>query len=243
MQSISGKERSGDMSQGPRQLVRSTAEVLRQRIFDAEPGERIGSLREIAEEHDVGIVTIQQVARVLEHEGLLEVRRGPGGGYFARRPDLVTLEGVLSAYMRSHPASWEDALDLTSLLFIELCAAAAQADDEEARKGLADLQRRIATSDPSPDLGRLEEEFQDILFQMVDRPLFELLTRVTLHFAVGDPPDDGAHGVVSATKWHEGRGRIIAAILDRDAALARFEATRSNRDIILKFLQRDRSGR
>jgi DNA-binding IscR family transcriptional regulator len=36
-------------------------------------------------------VTVQQAARVLEHEGLLAVRRGPGGGYYGTRPDEAAL--------------------------------------------------------------------------------------------------------------------------------------------------------
>ncbi len=230
------------MDAKPRQLVRTTAETLRDRIFATEPGERIGSLNEIAEKFGVGIVTIQQVARILEHEGLLEVRRGPGGGYFSRRPDLGTLESVLTAYMRSHPASWEDALDLTSLLFIELCAAAAvsQEQDDRARTRLTELGGRIARCSPETELSALEEEFQALLFRMVDRPLFELLTRVTLHFAAEDAHGRRAGGLVSPAAWQSGRLRIIDAIAARDAALARFEATRSNREIIMQVLKEGR---
>ncbi|WP_340588998.1 FadR/GntR family transcriptional regulator [Erythrobacter alti] len=221
-----------EIERQPRQLVQSTAEVLRHRILDCEPGERIGSLREIAEEFAVGIVTIQQVARILELEGLLEVRRGPGGGYFGRRPDIQTLEGLLSAYMRSQPASWEEALDMTSLLFIELCAAAAEADMSDAmRSKLEAFLARLDLFTPDDQFGVLEEEFQTLLFKIVNRPLFELLTRVTLHFSQSSP--DAAGGFMSSEIWLEGRRRIIAAILGGDVPLARFEAQRSNRDIIL----------
>ncbi|HMO67746.1 MAG TPA: GntR family transcriptional regulator, partial [Novosphingobium sp.] len=61
-------------------LVPETAARLREIIFAHEAGEQIGSLPELAKALGVGIVTVQQAARVLEHEGLLEVRRGPGGG-------------------------------------------------------------------------------------------------------------------------------------------------------------------
>lgn len=226
------------MASKPRQLVQGTAETLRQRIFDHAPGARIGSLKEIAEELDVGIVTIQQVARILEHEGLLEVRRGPGGGYFGRRPDIETLESALSAYMRSHPSSWEDALDLTSLLFIELCAAAAHSNHESDEfAALQKLQAQIADCDPEEALARLEEAFQNTLFRIVDRPLFELMTRVTLHFSARSP-NEVAAGLIPASLWQEGRLRIIAAIIAGDAALARFEANRSNRELIMKSLSR-----
>ena len=87
-----------------RQPVQQVADALRKRIFACPPGEQIGSLNDLARELGVGIVSVQQAARILEFEGLLEVRRGPGGGYFGRRPDLATLEQTISAYWRSEPA-------------------------------------------------------------------------------------------------------------------------------------------
>jgi len=226
----------------PRQLVQATAEILRQRILESDTGERIGSLKEIAEEFDVGIVTIQQVARILELEGLLDVRRGPGGGYFGRRPDIATLEGLLSAYMRSQPASWEEALDITSLLFIELCAAAAAEQLPDAmRARLEGFCTRLEDSEEQRELGRLEEDFQTLLFDLVDRPLFELLTRVTLHLSQSAPASGLATGLIAPDLWLEGRRRIIRAILAGDVPLARFEARRSNRDVILASIEEGRA--
>ena len=65
---------------GRRRPVPDAAEALREMVFAAEPDSRIGSLPDLARRLGVGIGTVQQAARVLEHEGLLEVRRGPGGG-------------------------------------------------------------------------------------------------------------------------------------------------------------------
>ena len=46
----------------------------------------------------VGVVTVQQVARILEHEGLLLARRGPGGGYrLARSSDAMTIADIVAA--------------------------------------------------------------------------------------------------------------------------------------------------
>src|ERR1700716_3569120 len=85
-----------------RQLVQAAAAKLRDVILAREPGTQIGSLNEVAELLGVGIVTVQQAARVLEHEGLLAVRRGPGGGYYGTRPDEAALERAFAAYLRVH---------------------------------------------------------------------------------------------------------------------------------------------
>lgn len=218
-------------------LVGRTADRLRERIFASEPGAMIGSLNAIARSLGVGVVTVQQAARVLEHEGLLEARRGPGGGYFGTRPDNAAIERALDAYMRINPATWEEALDMTSLLFNELATAAARCRDTVLLARLEDLRTTIEDRSTLEDFGAFEVEFQELLFRMVRRPLFEMLTRVTLHFAESrsDAPvrslDLGAH------PWREGRRRIIDAILAGDPELTRFEAERQNRRVVLGYLE------
>lgn len=221
-----------------RRPVQATADHLRDMIFAHEPGTRIGSLNGLAQALGVGIVTVQQAARILEYEGLLEVRRGPGGGYYGIRPDAAALERSLAAYMRMQPHSWEEALDMTSLLFNELCAAAAGCDDDALHAELGRFEDRIAPCTVDTDMAELEQDFQDLLFRMVDRPLFELLTRVTLRFAATRPASAFHQGVIAIDEWKIGRHRIIDAIRRRDEELARFEADRSNRRLLLRQLRR-----
>lgn len=217
-------------------LVPDTTARLRELIFARPAGDRVGSLPELAKALGVGVVTVQQAARVLEHEGLLEVRRGPGGGYYASRPDAADLERALASWMRSQPASWQEALDMTSLLFNELCAAAADCADRERQDALRAYATRLTDCREPADMGVMEEDFQDLLFRMVDRPLFELLTRVTLRFSAMKPGEPGDEGLIPVDQWIAGRRRIIDAILRQDTALARFEADRSNRQVLMAAL-------
>lgn len=228
--------RARSRRQGPNLVARST-EALRERIFACDPGSLIGSLQDLARSLEVGIVTLQQAARVLEHEGLLEVRRGPGGGYFGMRPDEKALERALDSYMRMNPASFEEALDMTSLLFTELATAAARCRDEALREELSAFAQRLELSESGHDISMLEEIFQDLLFRMVRRPLFEMLTRVTLHYSATQQPtriNTFGHGIGD---WWLGRRRIIDAILANDPELTRFEANRQNRAAVLAHLQ------
>lgn len=226
---------------GKRQLVQQTTDALRELIFAREPDELIGSLPDLARLLGVGIVTVQQAARILEHEGALEVRRGPGGGYYGKRPDAAALERSLAAYMRTRPHGWEEALDMTSLLFNELCAAAAHEGDAALHPELRGIADRIDLCQREIDTGEWEEEFQDLLFRMVERPLFELLTRVTLRFSTTRPRTEPIYRDAAAIEgWKAGRHRIIDAILARDGDLARFEANRSNREVVLDWLRRAR---
>lgn len=217
-------------------LVAATTEALRERIFASPAGTLIGSLHALARSLEVGIVTLQQAARVLEHEGLLDVRRGPGGGYYGARPDDAALERAFDAYLRVHPATYGEALDITSLLFNELAAAAARCDEPDLLRELRTMADRAELCATDADLGVFESEFQELLFRMVRRPLFEMLTRVTLHYATGRPGALVHAPGRDLAGWKAGRRRIIAAIMAQDSALARFEADRSNRATILQYL-------
>jgi DNA-binding FadR family transcriptional regulator len=223
-----------------RPLVQAAADRLRDLVLAREPGAQIGSLGEVAQALGVGIVTVQQAARVLEHEGLLEVRRGPGGGYYGARPDDAALERSVAAYLRVHGSAYQEVLEMMSLLDTELMPAAARCRDEAVRDELRRLMARIAEAETAADRISVEEELHNVIFRMVDRPLFELLARVTAQVSRSQenpllfPGDD-----VGA--WKEGRRRIIQAILDGDVGLTLFEAVRY-RQGVLGRLSNTRSG-
>lgn len=215
-------------------LVGTTADRLRDIVFAAEPDALIGALQDLAKTLEVGIVTLQQAARVLEHEGLLDARRGPGGGYYGRRPNVAAVERSMAAYLRSNPSSFEEAINITSLLFNELVAEAADRATDTFRAELFALCERLEICRTGEDCGAFEADFQDLLFRMVDWPLFKLLTVVTLQVGVTKSNRLLRGGDRAVADWKAGRQRIIAAILQRDRDLARFEADRSNRHVVLQ---------
>lgn len=77
------------------------AEEIRDRIDGAEliPGERLQSERELADEYGVARMTIRDALEILSAEGLLERKRGRGGGTFVRaappRIELNRIDGIL----------------------------------------------------------------------------------------------------------------------------------------------------
>lgn len=230
---MTGKKVPKDRRPERGNLVGRTADALRDIAFAAEEGELLGSLQDLSRRLGVGVITLQKAARVLEHEGVLKARRGPGGGYSASRPDAASLERLLAGFLRTHPASFGEVLNITSLLFTELCGAAAEVRDPRLLGELVKVQEALRDGTARTDQAAFEAEFQDLLFRMVEWPLFELLTRVTLRFA-STAMDRQPLGQLGATDaWRKGRERIVAAIIAGDPELARFEADRSNRRVLL----------
>lgn len=219
----------------PRRLVPTTAAKLRALILARDPDAQIGSLPELAELLGVGIVTVQQAARILEHEGLLLVRRGPGGGYYGTRPDEEALERSVVAYLQVHGSGHTEAAEVTTLLRAEIIAGASGCSVPEFCDALSALNTRIELCDTAVKRATLETDLYQLLFKMVTRPLFALLTRVS--WRLYDPSSiavlyPGAEGVAA---WKAGKRRLIRAILEQDEELARFEAMRDRRDYLARL--------
>jgi len=229
-------DRDGGATKLPRrQIVQAAAAKLRDMILAREPGTQIGSLNEVAQLLGVGIVTVQQAARVLEHEGLLAVRRGPGGGYYGTRPDEAALERGLAAYLRVHGFRQRESQEMLALLDCEIMPAAAHCTDEQLRDAMHALNERIDLCDSSDDRVAFEIELRNLLFKMVARPLIELLCRVTFRLYVHPlsvPLFPGKEGVAT---WKISRKRMLQAVLERDEELARFEAERYRRLVLARF--------
>ncbi|HEX7858549.1 MAG TPA: FCD domain-containing protein [Sphingobium sp.] len=204
-------------------------------ILAREPGTAIGSLPDIATALGVGIVTIRQAARVLEHEGFLKVRRGNGGGFFGARPDAAAIGRTVGGFLEIARSHEREAIEIMTLLDCDLMAAAAQATDETLRAKLQAHARKIDACDTPEQRAAFVEAMHDIVFKMVDRPLMEMMARMSMqHYATrtGFPIYEGTEGT---ERWKQDRHAIIYAILRRDPDLARFEAQR-RRDYVLQSI-------
>lgn len=91
-------------------VVARIAQSLRTRALASEPGAYIGSEESLSRELQVSGPTLRQAIRLLEHEELVQVKRGLHGGYFARRPDLETISRVAAVYLRGNLNSFDEIL-------------------------------------------------------------------------------------------------------------------------------------
>lgn len=218
-----------------RQLVKSTAAKLRDLVLAREVGANLGSLKDVAQMLGVGIVTLQQAARILEHEGLLAVRRGPGGGYYGTRPDEAALERGFAAYLRVHGFSYRESQQLLALLDCELMPAAARCRDEALLKTIRELRESVDRCD-TPELRvELETALRGTLFKMVSQPLIEFVVRVTGRLYTHPRSVMLFSGEEGVAAWKVGRARVLDAILRHDEELARFEAERYRKEILARL--------
>ncbi len=212
-------------------LVSETIEKLRDFILQEEPDAYLGSMTEVATRLGVGIVTIQQAARILEHEGLLRIRRGPGGGYYGTRPDGAALERAFATYLRIHNINYRDAFEMTVSLDCDIAEAAAGSDHPELETHIHALVDELEQCTTGEEQIEFEVDFRNTLFRIVNNPLLELLAQVAMQLYKAESTPSQFADKIGLEEWKHGRMRILRAILLRDPELSAFEAQRFRRQV------------
>jgi GntR family transcriptional regulator, transcriptional repressor for pyruvate dehydrogenase complex len=114
---------------GKSQLI---AMDLLARIADSkmEPGQTFATEAELLEQFDVSRPTLRESIRILESQGVLGQRPGPGGGLVVRRPTLDMLARSLSIYLRFNGVPFSAVLRAREVIEPALAAHAARLGNE-----------------------------------------------------------------------------------------------------------------
>lgn len=100
------------VSKTSRENAKSTADrivqELRTMALAAAEGAYLGGEEALCDRFAASAPTLRQAARLLEHEGVLKVKRGVRGGYYAVRPQIETITSIGGTYLRSAPHSMQD---------------------------------------------------------------------------------------------------------------------------------------
>lgn len=152
-----GAERSTATSQGyPATGVYTTAGKLRQLALQAEDGALLGGEPSLITALGTSRATLRQAARLLEREGVLVVRRGPKGGYFAARPGVSSIHYAISAWLEAFDVDTDALSIVDAALWNEAARKMAAARPEDTKAIAERFQKRL---DELPDC----VSFQDII--------------------------------------------------------------------------------
>lgn len=152
------------------QVSRVSEEIIRQveqAIYSEKllPGDRLAPERELAEQFGVSRITIRDALRVLESNGLIEIRVGANGGAFVREPNLDSLSSSLNSMIKFKKATL---LELT-----------------EARKIIETATAELAADRASPeDLELLEEVVMQARKALETGDLYYMPHSVNFHSAL-----------------------------------------------------------
>lgn len=191
-------------------------------------GDRLPGETELIQRFGMAKGTIREAMRILEAQGLIKTRTGPGGGSFVHEVSRARAKALLGNYFYFKNLTIGDIYKLRLALEPELAADLAGRLSEEV---LAQLEANILSYErPSETLEEEREQhvaslrFHAILAEQAENPLLgfvidfmvTLLTDVTVYRELYAPPN---HEL-----WQRGRDyqhRLVMALREGDGGAAR----------------------
>lgn len=191
-------------------------------------GDRLPGEAELMERFGMAKGTIREAMRILEAQGLVKTRTGPGGGSFVHEVSKERARALLGNYFYFKNLTIADIYQLRSVLEPELAASLAGALDEAALEALSANIAEFDTpaADAEEDRARhiVSLRFHALLAAQSPNPFLGflidfmacMLSDLTVYRRLFDPPN--------TELWQRGRDyqtRLLDALRDGDAEAAR----------------------
>ena len=206
-------------------LVQRAVEALRKQILSVPPDNPfLGSEDELIATLGISRPTFRQAARLLEHEQLLKIKRGSGGGFFAQPPSARAVSRMAAIYLNSQETTLQQIHDAFGPLVIEAAALAAHSATEAARSRLAEFVQTYHGFEELDDERlqmRVVLEYETLLGNICGNPAVALMLSV-MRDLVRDP----RFGNVGLTRdrarsYAEFHRKLAEAVRLGDADMAR----------------------
>jgi GntR family transcriptional regulator, transcriptional repressor for pyruvate dehydrogenase complex len=214
------------MDSGFKSMPKSKAEYVARQLLDRiitanlTPGSSFGTEAELLEQFDVSRPTLRESLRILESQGVLELRPGPGGGILVRKPSVDVLAHGLSVFLRLHEVPFIAVLKAREVIEPALAAEAAENGTEE---DFAELEASIARMQRITDQAEFIEEnrvFHSVIARASGNKVMETFWATISLLATGEH-----HGVRYSfgNQQHviEAHQSILNACRSRDASASR----------------------
>jgi len=212
--------------------IDATSARLREIALASDESEFLGSEEALVERLGASRATVRQAARLLEREGLLRVRRGLNGGYFAARPNLNTVELAVSAYLDTLDMDAEDVTVIASVLWVEAMRKAASVRNAAASAMAEKMRQRVLALRPNAsfqDVLRIEHESRGEIFALTKARYIELIFQINMAFAqkrfTSASTSDHTEGHAKfVDAWRKAKLMELDAISDGDPELGMMAA-------------------
>jgi DNA-binding FadR family transcriptional regulator len=210
--------------------VRSAAREIRRDLLKLADGEFVGSEDMMVERYGVSRPTLRQAAALLAQEQLLTIRRGVGGGYFARLPTTQGVAHAAAVYLVSHEASMREIIEAVAPIKAELATLACRCSDEVIHRQLleyADAELPEGENFHRTFL-RSERHFSRILSKMSGNKVLSLFLSILYDYCAQIPPEQDVyrHHPERVRAYWTARSRLVQSILDGDEQVAAVVARR-----------------
>jgi DNA-binding FadR family transcriptional regulator len=190
----------------------------------------IGSEADLLAEYGVSRAVLREAVRLLEHDHVAHMRRGPGGGLVVAEPDAAAVARVATLYLRYRKVSPGQLFGARTALELAAVRSATEGLDE---RGIGRL-RAALDDDAGVEPADASHRFHQVVAQLSGNPALELftdvLTQLSVASALGSAQavEDGGRPVRDVplddvAGAHHG---IAEAIIAGDVALAQHRTAR-----------------
>jgi DNA-binding FadR family transcriptional regulator len=209
---------------------RKLGEMLAQQIEDeiiagnGEVGTVLGSEAALIERYGVSRAVFREAIRVVDHHGVAEMRRGPGGGLVVTEPDLGAVVRAVSLKLRFEKIARNQVLEARNVLEIAGARLAAERINPDGvdriQSCLDDELQRIKRSRNGRPRGDVPaHEFHLIIADLAENPAMSLFVR-TISQILGEQSPRSRSRERLAQEVHHAHVRIADAVMAGDAETA-----------------------
>lgn len=225
----------------PQSAATKVADQLRQRIVQMPEGTFLGNENDLLAQFGISRPTFRQSVRLLEMEQMLEVRRGPDGGYYARKPSMNVIGRIAASYLESHCTSPEQWIDASFAAVRAMISRAARSKNESARADLRAFSEKLAATDveslrPEEFHHFINQTSRVVMGRLSDNPALDLILEMLYQAAM----DERGPGPLTLelqpqrrNEWKRLHLRLWEAVLNREPDVATAIADRLQQQLII----------
>lgn len=180
------------------------------------PGERLPSEAEFAETFGVSRGTIREALHILEHDGIVRIKKGPGGGLFLSEGNLVQVIDSIFFAMQWEKISFDTLMETRKTLEDRIARLAAIRAGKEDIREIEHILEKMEPLDLSHDLFvQYDTDFHVALAKSAkNKILFIFMVAVKeLHNRVVKYSELHDHLFPAAREYHR---KILDAVKDKD---------------------------
>ena len=192
------------------------------------PGDRLPSEAELIAQFGMAKGTIREAIRILEAQGLVKSRTGPGGGLFVHQVSEARATALLGNYFYFEDLTIDDVYQIRMVLEPELAASLAGKLSEDQLRALEE----VMTSYAAPARSAQEEReqhiaslrFHALLAEMSGNPLLRFLIRFIANMLADITVSRKLYVQPNQELWASGldyQSRLLGALRSGDGAAAR----------------------
>lgn len=210
---------------------RKIGEILAERIEDEiisggwKVGTVLGSEAELVEKYGVSRAVFREAMRIVDHHGVAEMRRGPGGGLVVCTPDLDAMVRAVSLQLHFEQIKAEQVIEARRSLEVDVARMAAQRITPEGKVQLKELlaaeEQHIKETRghgrPKGDLP--SHDFHVLLAELTGNPAMKLFVQM-VNRVLGELAPQVHSLEDTAAEVHRVHVRIAQAVLAGDAEAA-----------------------